>query len=172
GGSISDGGIFRTSEAELTINPSRRLSSSTTRIRFFLSGSIAELPNRFLKSITGMIFPRRLITPSIISGAFGTAVISGTRTISRTEPICTPYVSSPMRNPTSWQSFCMRRAPLGTTHFRELILMRFLPRNRPPRHPFTPVPHLARPVDHEPVHAIQQVPRQFQHLLRSRGKFR
>src|SRR6266481_8433469 len=52
-----------------------------------------------------MIFPRRLITPSTVSGALGTAVISGTRTISRTEAIRTPNVSLPMRKPTTWRSF-------------------------------------------------------------------
>jgi len=56
---------------------------------------------RLRKSITGMIFPRKLITPSIKSGALGTEVISGTRTISRTAAIRTPYVSLPIRKPTT-----------------------------------------------------------------------
>src|SRR5207302_793359 len=37
GASISEGGIFRTSEAALTISPINLLSSSTTRMRFLLS---------------------------------------------------------------------------------------------------------------------------------------
>src|SRR6266852_7273090 len=38
GASISEGGILSTSEAALTMRPSNLLSSSTTRMRFFLSG--------------------------------------------------------------------------------------------------------------------------------------
>src|SRR6516162_9873299 len=65
-----------------------------------------------------MILPRRLMTPSMRSGALGTAVISGTRTISRTEAIRTPYVSLPIRKPTTCRSFSIKSLrPLRTRQF-------------------------------------------------------
>src|SRR6059058_5892390 len=63
-------------------------------LNFRLAKTLAQVNHR-------NILPRRFMTPSIRSGALGTAVISGTRTISRTEPMRTPYVSLPIRKPTT-----------------------------------------------------------------------
>src|SRR6266403_855058 len=78
--------------------------------------------------MTGMIFPRRLMTPTIRSGALGTEVISGTRTISRTAAI--------------------RAVGFAATR-----------------------PLYAGTVENEFVHAIEQVAREFEHLLGGGGKF-
>src|SRR5258706_4024297 len=115
-----------------------------------------------------MIFPRRLMTPSTVSGALGTAVISGTRTISRTEPMRTPNVSFPMRNPTTWMSFSITQirrllTRLGVFHFsfstRFFLTASF--------GGFTTRTGSLRFVllQNEPIHAVQEVPGELEHLL-------
>src|SRR5208282_2502634 len=100
-------GIFSTSEAEFTISPTDWPSTSATRMRVFRPVSGSASRKRLRRSTTGTILPRRLMTPSMNSAALGTAVISGTRTISRTMPMGTPKVSRPTRKPTRCSSFSM-----------------------------------------------------------------
>ena len=61
GGSTLLEGNLRTSDTESTINPTIFSSISTTTIRVSLSGSFFSKLNRFLRSITGIILPRKLI---------------------------------------------------------------------------------------------------------------
>src|SRR5580692_11060858 len=89
-GSTSAAGILSTSDAESTIRPESRPLCSSTRIRLRRLGATLVSPSRFRRSCTDTILPRRLITPSIYAGASGTAVISGTRTISCSEVIGAP----------------------------------------------------------------------------------
>src|SRR5215475_8665099 len=127
-------------------------------------------PKRLRRSITGMIFPRRLMTPSMRSGALGTVVISGTRTISRTAPIRTPYVSLPMRKPTTWSSFSIQRvsAALGTNQLGVLFLVRTAI-GRPARAARFRGAALAgrrsRTIENEAIHAVEKIAREFEHLL-------
>src|SRR5216684_2699899 len=119
-----------------------------------------------------MIFPRKLMTPSIVSGALGTAVISGTRTISRTEPMRTPNVSFPMRKPTTWSSFSIDGSPalrtreFGVLHFPFALRRRLAPR---PRSVALPA-ELRGAIQNEAVHAVQEIAGQLEHLLGCGGE--
>ena len=64
GASIVFDGSLKTSETESTTMPIIFPFISTTTIRVFLSYSFTSRLNLFLKSIIGITFPRRLITPS------------------------------------------------------------------------------------------------------------
>src|SRR6185437_11243741 len=57
--STSAAGIFRTSDAESTINPESRWLCSTTRMRFFFVAVIFFSPRRLRRSMTDTILPRR-----------------------------------------------------------------------------------------------------------------
>src|SRR6267378_8247529 len=155
------------------MRPINLFSSSTTRMRFFLSEMISVWPKRLRKSITGMIFPRRLITPSTVSGALGTAVISGTRTISRTEPMRTPNVSLPMRKPTTWRSFSIAAFRFLLT--RSGVFHFFLAMRIPLATRFRGI--TARSgrlwymlLQNKAIHAVQEVAGKLQHLLGGRRK--
>src|SRR6266478_6102310 len=118
---------------------------------------MSDCPKRLRRSITGMIFPRRLITPSTVSGALGTAVISGTRTISRTEPMRTPNVSFPLL-----------RTGLGVLRFP--LAMRI-----PLAASFRGLTARAASLrsilfQNKAVHAVQKVAGKFEHLLGGGGK--
>jgi len=63
---------------------------SATTIRVSLVGSTSGIPNRARRSTTGMIRPRRLITPFTKLGARGTGVIGWCRMISKTPAMSRP----------------------------------------------------------------------------------
>src|SRR5262249_48202315 len=139
---------------------------------------MSTCPNLFRRSMTGMIFPRRLITPSTVAGALGTVVISGTRTISRTEPIRTPNVSFPMRKPTTWRSFSIAwvSAALRARQLRVLHLGCAMRLGTATTRAWLLVAARATlrciGIQNKSVHAVQQVAGQLQHLLGCRRQFR
>src|SRR4051812_24571789 len=139
-------------------------------MRFFLVFTTSFSPKRLRKSTIEMILPRRLMTPSTHSGASGTEVMSGTRTISCTSEIGTPKVSRPMRKPTICRSLAMvlPRGELVATLRRCVtsaivtdVAATSVRAGAVPTH-----------VDDEPVHHLQQRTRHLRHLLRRSGQFR
>src|SRR5215470_3357126 len=123
-----------------------------------------------------MILPRRLITPSMKSGALGTAVISGTRTISRTEPMRTPYVSLPIRKPTTWRSFSIQEisGPSGTRQFgifKFALLLRAGAAALARGFASAKALLLTGTVQNEAIHTVEQIARELEHLFGRRRKF-
>ena len=84
-----------TSETESTTIPTRLAPISVTTMRVFLVCSARGIPKRVRRSMIGMSWPRRLITPSMNCGARGTCVIATMRLISWTCAMSTPYSSEP-----------------------------------------------------------------------------
>ena len=104
-GSTVLSGIRSTSDTASTRKPTTLWFSSITIMRELSSSSLSGMRNRLRSPITGKTLPRRLITPSMNSGALGTCVIWTSLMISFTTRILTPNSSSPSRNVTSWIRF-------------------------------------------------------------------
>ena len=62
--------------------PTRLVPISVTTMRLLLVFSMRGMPKRVRRSMIGISWPRRLITPSMKCGARGTRVISTMRMIS------------------------------------------------------------------------------------------
>src|SRR4051812_16804219 len=133
-------------------------------MRFFLVFTTSFSPKRLRRSTIEMILPRKLITPSTHSGASGTEVMSGTRTISCTSEIGTPNVSRPMRKPTICKSLAMvlPRVELVATLRRRVTSAIVSDVAATTVRAGTVAAH----VDNEAVHHLQQGTRHLRHLFR------
>jgi len=83
-GSTTSAGIVVTSETASTIRPTLWASACATTMRVSRVSAAGGRPQRWRRSSIGTTALRRLITPTMCSGAWGTTVIGCGRMISRT----------------------------------------------------------------------------------------